>query len=255
MKAGLFIALTLAGCSTQFSDPILRGQGNEAGAPDDVACPNEPVRQFDGAHFATMMRPVQDDFTIEVWLKTDQSLTGRGPYLGNPIVYADVPSVTTDDFGAGILNDKFQMTIGNPDTPVTSTSDVTTNEWVHVATTRTRATGQVLVFVDGLLEGVGAGNTNALAASPTMSIGGRAMRDFFVGQLADLRIWSTVRTQAEILDNMHHRLVGNEPGLIGYYRLDETGGVTVKDSSSSQNDATLDAPGATIGSNPPICGR
>jgi Concanavalin A-like lectin/glucanases superfamily len=247
---GLFIALFLAGCGTQYSDPI-----GEAGAPASLICSDEPVRQFDGAHFATMMRLVQDDFTIEVWLKTDQSLTGSGPYIGNPIVYADVPAVTTDDFGAGILSNKFQMTIGNPDTSVRSTSDVTTNEWVHVAASRTRATGLVLVFVNGVLEASKTGNTNALSASTTMSIGGRAMRDFFVGQLADLRIWSTVRTQAEILDNMHHRLEGNEAGLVGYYRLDEGQGVTVKDSSSSQNDAMLDAAGASIGSNPPICGQ
>ncbi len=252
---GLYVCLLLAGCGTQYSDPILRGGGNEGGARDVATCTAEPVQQFDGAHFATMTRLVQDDFTLEVWLKTDQSLTGTGAYLGNPIVYADVPALTTDDFGASILNNKFQMTIGNPDTPVRSTSDVTTNEWVHVAASRTRSTGLVLVFVNGVLEGSGTGNTNALSASPTMSIGGRAMRDFFVGQLADLRIWSTVRTQAEILGNMHRRLEGNEPGLVGYYRLDEAQGVTVKDSSSSQNDAKLDTSGTAVGSDPPICGH
>ncbi len=251
------MGLLLLGCGTQFSDPIRGAGGNEGGAPDtdSLVCPAEPVRQFDGAHFATMMRLVQDDFTIEVWIKTDQSLTGAGPYLGNPIVYADVPAVTTDDFGAGILNNKFQMTIGHPDTPVKSTSDVTTNEWVHVAATRTRATGLVLVFVNGVLEGVGTGNTNALSGSATMSIGGRADRDFFVGLMADLRIWSTARTQAQIADNMHRRMEGNEAGLVGYYRLDEAKGVTVRDSSASQNDAKLDIATAPIGSDPPICGR
>ncbi len=252
---GLFIGVFLVGCGTQFSDPIGRRTGSEGGSPDTAACSAQPVRNFDGAHFATMTRMVQDDFTIEVWLKTDQSLTGKGPYLGNPIVYADVPAVTTDDFGAGILNNKFQMTIGNPDTPVQSTSNVTTNKWVHVAATRTRVTGLVLVFVNGVLEGVGTGNTNALSGSPTMSIGGRAGRDFFVGLMADLRIWSTARTQAEIADNMHRRLDGTEAGLVGYYRLDEAKGVIVRDASPSQNDAKLDTASAPIGSDPPICGR
>jgi len=255
---GLFIGFLLVGCGTQFSDPIrqrIGGEGGESGAPDPLVCSAEPVRQFDGAHFATMMRLIQDDFTIEVWIKTDQSLTGAGPYIGNPIVYADVPAVTTDDFGAGILNNKFQMTTGNPDTSVKSTSDVTTNRWVHVAATRTRSTGIVLVFVNGALEGVGTGNTNALSASPTMSIAGRAGRDFFVGQMADLRVWSTARTQTQIVDNMHRRLAGNEAGLVGYYRLDDAPGAIVRDSSTSQNDATLDTAGASIGSDPPICGQ
>jgi hypothetical protein len=260
MKA-LLGALLLLGCGTQFSDPIremLGGAGGEAGAPtgsDPNACVQEPVHAFPGATFATMTRLVQDDFTIEVWIKTAVSLTGTGPYVGNPIVYADVQSVTTDDFGAGILNDKFQMTIGNPDTPVKSISSVTTDTWVHVAATRARATGIVLVFVDGTLEGVGRGNTNTLAASPTMSIGGRAGRDFFVGQMSELRIWSTVRSQADITENMHRRLVGNEAGLVGYYPLDDDAGSNVRDASPSQNHATLATPGEPTPSDPPVCSQ
>lgn len=256
----LWLALFLVGCGTQFSDPIRplpNGAGGDAGtgSTDPNICSHEPVQDLAGTNFGTMMRLVQDDFTIELWIKTAVSLTGAGPYLGNPLVYADVPKVTTDDFGAGILNDKFQLTIGNPDTPVKSTSNVTTDRWVHVAATRTRATGIVLVFVDGVLEGVGTGNTNSLAASPTMSIGGRADRDFFVGLMSDVRIWSTVRTPAEILGNRHRRLQGNEAGLVGYYRMDDQGGPTLLDASPSQNHATLASPGEPASSDPPVCGQ
>jgi Concanavalin A-like lectin/glucanases superfamily len=260
MKA-LWLALFLTGCGTQFTDPIRQasgGEGGEAGsspATDPNICSREPVQELMGTNFATMMRLVQDDFTIELWIKTSTSLTGAGPYLGNPLVYADVPKVTTDDFGAGILNDKFQLTIGNPDTPVKSTSNVTTDRWVHVAASRTRASGLVLVFVDGVLEGVGTGNTNSLSASPTMSVGGRADRDFFVGLMTDLRIWSTVRSQAEIQENMHRRLEGNETGLVGYYRMDDDAGPTLRDSSPSQNSATLASPADPASSDPPVCGQ
>jgi hypothetical protein len=263
MKA-LCTALFLVGCGTQFSDPIRpapTGKGGEPGSAGSAGtsspdlCLHEPVQALTGTNFATMMRLVQDDFTIELWIKTAVSLTGTGPYLGNPLVYADVPKVTTDDFGAGVLNDKFQLTIGNPDTPVRSTSNVTTDRWVHVAATRTRATGIVLVFVDGVLEGVGTGNTNSLAASPTMSIGGRADRDFFVGLMSDVRIWSSVRSPAEILENRHRRLKGDEPGLVGYYRMDDEAGLTLLDASPSQNHATLSSPGEPASSDPPVCGQ
>lgn len=260
MKA-LWSALFLLGCGTQFSDPIRElpaSAGGEGGAPaamDPNVCSAEPVQEFLGANFATMMRLVQDDFTIELWIKTATSLTGAGAYVGTPLVYADVPKVTTDDFGAAILNDKFQLTIGNPDTPVKSTSNVTTDTWVHVAASRTRASGIVLVFVNGVLEGVGTGNTNALSASPTMSVGGRADRDFFVGQMSELRIWSTVRSQAEILENMHGRLDGTEAGLVGYYPLDDDAGSTVRDASPSQNHATLAVPTAPVPAEPPVCGQ
>jgi hypothetical protein len=248
------LGLLLAGCGTEYSDPIRQAIAGEGGAPDPVVCSEKPVAQFDGADFATLPRLVQDDFTLEVWVKTDQSPHGTGAYLGSPILYADVPEVTRDDFGAGILNDKFQMTIGNPDTPVQSTSDVTTNRWVHVAASRTRSTGVVLVYVNGVLEGVDTANTNALSASSVMTVGGRPDRDFFVGLMSDLRIWATTRTQAEITANMHRRLKGNEAGLVGYYRLDETAGGALHDSSSSNDDATLDSAGKTVRSDPPICG-
>lgn len=269
LTAWLGLALLLCGCGTQFSDPIRArhddsnaeaGAAGAAGAPavtDGFSCVQEPVQAFDGANFGTMTRLVQDDFTIEVWIKTAQSLAGTGAYVGNPILFADVPTVVADDFGAGLLNDKFQMTVGNPDTPVRSTSNVTTDQWVHLAATRTRATGIVLVFVNGVLEGIGTGNTNTLTASPSMTIGGRADRDFFAGQMSDLRIWSIVRTQAEILQNMHHRLEGNEVGLVGYYRLDDASGTQArfKDASPSQNHAALDLPGTPIAAEPPVCGQ
>jgi hypothetical protein len=267
LTARLWLGLLLCGCGTQFADPIRAGQagGNAeagatgtAGAPavsDGFSCVQEPVQAFDGANFGTMTRVVQDDFTIEVWIKTDQSLAGTGAYVGNPILFADVPTIEADDFGAGLLNDKFQMTVGNPDTPVRSASKVTTDQWVHLAATRTRATGVVLVFVDGVLEGIGIGNTNSLTASPNMTVGGRADRDFFIGRMSDLRIWSSVRTQAEILENMHSRLEGNEPNLVGYYRLDDASGRQLKDSSPSQNHAALDLPGTPSAANPPVCGQ
>jgi hypothetical protein len=248
------VVLVAVGCGTQYSDPIRGGAASDAASrPDVLACSGEYVQVFDGSKYGTMTRLIQDDFTIEVWIKTNQSLTGAGPYLGNAVVFADVPNTTTDDFGAAILNDKFRMTIGNPDTPVASTSKVTTDEWVHVAATRIRATGIVLVFVNGVLEAAGTGNTHSLAASPTISFGGRATRNFFVGSMADLRLWQTVRSQEQIVANMHRRLQGNEKGLVGYYRLDETTGSIAHDSSPSQNDATLDG-AVWAPSDPPLCG-
>jgi hypothetical protein len=249
------LVLFHAGCGTQYSDPIREGPASDAAmTPDGFACSDVYVQQFGGSKFGTMTRLIQDDFTIEVWIKTNQSLTGNGPYLGNPVVFADVPGITTDDFGAAILNSKFRMTIGNPDTPVTSTSEVTTNQWIHVAATRTRATGIVLVFVNGVLEAAGTGNTHALASSPTISFGGRAGRDFFVGQMAELRLWRTVRSQESIVANMHRRMQGTEVGLVGYYRLDEKMGTTAHDSSPSHNDAMLDG-AEWAPSDPPLCGQ
>jgi hypothetical protein len=114
-------------------------------------------------------------------------------------------------------------------------------------------TGIVLVFVNGVLEAVGTGNKNSFGAAPTISFGGRTMRDFFTGQMADLRLWRVVRNQEEIVLNMHRRLQGTEPSLVGYYRLDEKSGSTAHDASPSKNDAALTG-ASWAPSDPPLCG-
>ncbi|HLO27820.1 MAG TPA: LamG domain-containing protein, partial [Anaerolineales bacterium] len=47
--------------------------------------------------------------------------------------------------------------------------------------------------------------------------------NYFDGNLAEIRIWDRARSQDEIKDDMAHRLVGDEPGLIAYWRLNNRG--------------------------------
>jgi hypothetical protein len=239
--------VSLSGCGTQFTDPIL--DEREPGP----MCPLENVVELDGTAFGSAARLIQDDFSIEAWIDTPTSPRGAGFGEGSAIVFADVETVQTDDFAAGILNDKFVMSVGGPDTAATSVSDVATNEWVHVAATRTRANGIVLVYVNGVLEGTTVGNNHTLTGAANISIAGRTGRNFFSGLMAEVRLWRTVRSQSEIVDNMHHRLAGTEDGLVGYYRLDESSGTTASDSSSSVNDAAFSGPVGWVKSDLPMC--
>jgi hypothetical protein len=237
---------SIVGCGTQFTDPIL---GN--GAP--AKCPPGYVMRLDGASYGTMTRLIQDDFTIEAWIEAPSSPKGQFFADGSAIVFADVEGVQVDDFASATLNSKFVMSIGGPDTAATSTSDVTTNHWVHVAATRTRATGIVLVFVNGVVEGSAVANNHSLGASTTINIGGRAGRNFYTGLMSEVRLWRTVRSQGEIVANMHRRLNGNDPGLVGYYRLDENSGASAHDSSPSANDAVFTGPVNWVTSDAPLC--
>ncbi len=54
----------------------------------------------------------------------------------------------------------------------------------------------------------------------------------FVGQLAEVRVWGRVRSQAEIQSAMGRRLVGCEEGLLGYWKLDDAPGAVLRDSTS-----------------------
>ncbi|MFY7884352.1 MAG: T9SS type A sorting domain-containing protein, partial [Dolichospermum sp.] len=51
----------------------------------------------------------------------------------------------------------------------------------------------------------------------------------FNGNMDEVRIWNTARTQSEIAGNMNNCLMGNESGLRNYFKLNENIGSTVTD--------------------------
>lgn len=56
---------------------------------------------------------------------------------------------------------------------------------------------------------------------------------YFHGQLAEVRVWKTPRSEAEIQRAMNQRLSGKEPGLVVYLPLDDGTGTTAHDLSPS----------------------
>jgi hypothetical protein len=225
--------LGLPCCGSQYSDPIRE----QAPAPE---CQSRVAAQLDGNTFASIPRAIQDDFSIELWLKADTSPSGDFFAEGSALVFSDVETVQVDDFAVGILNGKFLLSVGAPDTAATSVSDVTTGAWTHVAATRSAETGIVLVYVNGVLEASQVGNKNPLDDAPSIDIGGRSGRNFFSGALSELRIWNDVRSQTELTANLRVALTGSEQGLVGYYRFDDGAGATARDSSAAHADAVFD---------------
>jgi len=60
------------------------------------------------------------------------------------------------------------------------------------------------------------------------------------------------RTRGQILATMNHSLVGNEPGLIGYWRFDEGSGTNAYDSTGNGNTATLESNASWLPSAAPL---
>ena len=111
--------------------------------------------------------------------------------------------------------------------------------WFHLAGsfdgTKTHA------FVNGVEIGTGFMITGILAtpANQPLYVGSAKMRSYFTGSIDEVRVWNVARTAAEIARDMGYRLVGNEPGLVGYYRFDEGSGTTARDATSGANNGTL----------------
>lgn len=132
-----------------------------------------------------------------------------------------------------------------------SNRPVQLNTYCHIAVTFEGDTGTL--YLDG--EQVAAGplpvgtaiNTDVLIGART---GGRAA--WYNGEIDEIRIWNRVRRQSELAQERGVRLVGNEPGLIAYYRFDEGGGTVLFDQTDNRCDGTLINSPAWVTSNAPI---
>lgn len=111
--------------------------------------------------------------------------------------------------------------------------------WYHVAATYT-TTGTVDMFVNGISIGTATGGlTSVHNNAATFAIGGlqttSGLGSYFDGKIDDVRVWNVARTQAEIATNMNKELVGNEPGLVGYWKFN---GSSLEDATANNNDLT-----------------
>ncbi len=108
------------------------------------------------------------------------------------------------------------------------------NQWVHFAMTWDGTT--VRAYVNGVLKASktsdSSSQTTLMTGMSDLVIGGYPPA-YFNGQIDEFRIWNVARSAAEITSTMNHTLVGNEPGLTGYWKFDETSGTTATDSVTS----------------------
>jgi hypothetical protein len=122
------------------------------------------------------------------------------------------------------------------------------NGWNHIAVTFNR-TDSLKCYVNGVFAGGKSisASTGSIGSANTYKIGQDGIGDYavkFNGKIDEFRIWNTVRSLTEIRTNLCKKLVGTEPGLITYYRIDEGTGTNINDLSSANNDGTLTNPAA-----------
>ena len=203
---------------------------------------------LDGVNdYVTIPKSVTDDFTIEYWVKSTQtSSTGTQWYSGSGIVDAERPGGTSD-FGTSLLNNKLAFGVGgSSDVTIQSQSSINTGSWNHIAVTRSNSSGAMQIYVNGTLEASGTGPTGSRTAPPDIAIGAiEAGGNYFGGTIDDLRIWNTVRSQADIQAYMNSEVVP-QTGLVAYYNFNEgtagganSGTTSLVDNSGNGNTGTL----------------
>lgn len=178
---------------------------------------------FDGTNdHISVTRPVADDFTIEFWMKTTQVGSTGSWFNGNGIIDADVVG-GGNDFGISLNGNKLSFGIGLPDYTLNSLANVNDGLWKHIAVTRTKSTGAVNIYINGILDNSGTStNVNSLTAPTDIKIGKiQTANNYFNGSLDDIRFWNYVRTAQQIAGGMNTELVGNESGLVVYYNCNQ----------------------------------
>lgn len=154
---------------------------------------------------------ISDDFTWCAWINTTDVGYGFNHYNFMFIVSTETGGLN-DDFGFGIdANGNLaygdgSSAPGGSDLSISSTQAVNTGTWTFVAVTREKATGQVVLYINGLRDSDGICNIgNTLSTASDVLIG--AETDFpgytFGGQLGAILGNTSVLTDAQILQNFN----------------------------------------------------
>jgi hypothetical protein len=177
--------------------------------------------------------------TVEFWMRS-----ANATKAGTPFSYAT----------AGVENALLLFDYRNFEIQVaghaSGQSGVSANDgqWHHVALTWSSSSGDCRLYVDGLFrfqkllaKGAVLNTTGYLVLGQEQDSrgGGFDTAQAFLGQMDEVRIWNTVRSQQEIQASMTHPLTGSESGLAAYYRFDEGGGIRAYDTTPSHNDGAL----------------
>jgi len=160
---------------------------------------------------------------------------------------------TWDDPGSSLEGGKgITIDVGNGAItfqPITATDD---GQWHHYSVVLPSAGDSLRdlkVYQDGvLLTTISALHNNEDVTINTqasaLNLGHNGTSDYFNGDMAEISVWSTGLTTAQIKEHMSGQLSGSETGLSAYWRGDADNSGNLKDYAGS-NDLTL-ANGASI---------
>lgn len=195
--------------------------------------------RFDGSNDLVTCGTVAplSQHTLEVWIKPTSS-TG-GVIVGHLAGPNQACTIGTELFGgADELCYNLSPAGCGTDNYICHQSD-TLGVWTHMAGTFDGNTSRL--YINGVLVNQQSGVS--FQPSTWMTIGAitffNGQQFPFAGEIDEIRIWNVPRTVQEIQDTMHRPLTGTEPGLVGYWKLDEDTGQEAHDTSPSGTTCVL----------------
>ena len=117
--------------------------------------------------------------------------------------------------------------------------EVPVNQWRHVALIC--KSGESHLLIDGRpLGGENRHNYRYILPPETLYIGrGYQGKRYFKGDLAEVRLWNRALDPSEIQAKMQQSLIGNEPGLVGYWPLNDGSGAIAAAPTNQEHQGTI----------------
>lgn len=177
---------------------------------------------------------VRNAFTITIWIRTDaiakRMLLEDGTQWNVGSFYLGVWPQDGEIFAR--LNTQTH-TYANDYIPVPSFAGI----WSYIAYTYDGSSMKIylngnLVFDSPISGDIINGNRNLRVGFPSDEA-------FYKGLIDELRVWNIALTHDDILSTINHQLVGNKPGLVGYWSFDEGYGNSAIDLTGKGNNAIL----------------
>jgi hypothetical protein len=171
------------------------------------------------------------DFTLSIWLKADDVSSRQHVVQQTGSNANRVIAIKSD----GMLTSR----LGAPGFDLDSGVNIVAGTWYHVALVHDNSANTLKWYVNGTEHNT---NTSVNIGTNTGSFWLGTNENgskWFDGKIDEVRIWNDIRTASEIADNKDDELVGNESGLVAYYKMSDGTGTTLTDNSSNSYNGTL----------------
>ncbi|WKU43003.1 LamG-like jellyroll fold domain-containing protein [Streptomyces sp. VNUA116] len=190
------------------------------------------------------------DFTVEFWARRtahgrQEFLLGHGDEAGSPRNSLHIGFREDNRFTFAFYAEDLNTDVRTEDTA-----------WHHWACVYEHGARRQTVYRDG--EAAGSRTTDAGYTGTGALLLGRALAQGARAELDEVRIWDRARTADELKRDKSVRLIGNDPGLVAYYRFDEGSGTRLHDQTDhARHGELVDGPrwvtsDAPIGDHPGV---
>jgi surface protein len=190
-----------------------------------------------------------DKFTLEAWIKIENAPPSGSSSGNNTAPNRDYIFSKKNDWSLYVLNingslyleGRFRRDYHGDWPDVRSSTTISTDTWYHVAFTNSKSDGRIRIYINGNLDnsenwtsgGYGlTSTTNPIGIGASVWNGIDNPSNFFDGEMSDIRLWDSERTQSAINFYKNSTLNTNST-LKLYYKLNEGSGSTINDLSGN----------------------